>query len=99
MDDFRKDIQRWLKDDEFRKEYESLETEYSIIQAIIDARKSEGLTQKGLSILTGVTQADISKLERGIGNPSLKTLQRIADGLGMKLKLILEPKSLTSPKP
>ncbi len=99
MDDFRKDIQRLLKDDEFRKEYESLETEYSIIQAIIDARKSEGLTQKGLSMLTGVTQADISKLERGIGNPSLKTLQRIADGLGMKLKLILEPKSLTSPKP
>lgn len=99
MDDFRKDIQRWLKDDEFSKEYESLETEYSIIQAIIDARKSGGLTQKGLSMLTGVTQADISKLERGIGNPSLKTLQRIADGLGMKLKLILEPKSLTSPKP
>ncbi|HAM63027.1 MAG: transcriptional regulator [Firmicutes bacterium GWF2_51_9] len=99
MDDFRNDIQRWLKDEEFRKEYESLETEYSIIQAIIDARKNEGLTQKRLSMLTGVTQADISKLERGIGNPSLKTLQRIADGLGMKLKLILEPKSLTPTKP
>lgn len=52
-----------LKDPEFRAEYEALESEFAIIQAIIDARKNSGLTQKQLSERTGITQADISKLD------------------------------------
>lgn len=98
MDDIKRDLQRWMLDEEFKKEYESLEAEYSIIQAMIDVRKNMGYTQKYLSMLTGVTQADISKLERGIGNPSLKTLNRISEGLGMKLRLTLEPKPIPSTK-
>lgn len=45
------------------------------------------MTQKELAEKTGIYQADISKLERGIGNPSLSTLKRLADGLGMKLQI------------
>ena len=45
------------------------------------------LTQKDLSEKTGIYQADISKIERGIGNPSLLTLKRLADGLDMDLIL------------
>lgn len=52
-----------LKDPEFWAEYEALEPEFAIIQAIIDARKNSGLTQKQLSERTGITQADISKLD------------------------------------
>lgn len=59
----------------------------AIIQAMIDARKDSGITQKELSKKTGINQADISKLENGTANPSLKTLQRLADGMGMVLKL------------
>ena len=44
-----------------------------------------GLTQKELSEKTGIYQADISKLERGLGNPSLSTLKRLADGLNMDI--------------
>ena len=58
-----------------------------IMQAIIDARKESGLTQKQLSEKTGITQADISRLERGNANPSLLTLQRLASGMNMRLKL------------
>ncbi len=42
------------------------------------ARAECGLTQKELSLASGINQADISKLEREIGNPSLKTLDRLA---------------------
>lgn len=84
-------LQEQLKDPEFRAEYEALEPEFAIMQAMIDARKATGMTQKQLADATGINQADISKLERGSGNPSLRTLQRLASGMGMRLKLEFEP--------
>ena len=84
FDDF---LQEQLKDPEFRKEYEALQPEHAIIQAIIDARTTSGLTQKELSERTGIAQGDISKLENGNANPSVRTLQRLAAGMGMKLKI------------
>lgn len=51
------------------------------------AREQAGMTQKELAEKTGIYQADISKLERGLGNPSLSTLKRLADGMGAKLKV------------
>ena len=58
-----------------------------IIQALIDARRASGMTQKELSKLTGIAQGDISKLEKGNANPSLRTLIRLAEGMGMQLKV------------
>ena len=84
FDDF---LQEQLKDPEFRKEYEALQPEHAIIQAIIEARTTSGLTQKELSERTGIAQGDISKLENGNANPSVRTLQRLAAGMGMKLKI------------
>ncbi|MDE6566577.1 MAG: helix-turn-helix domain-containing protein [Lachnospiraceae bacterium] len=49
------------------------------------SREMLGLTQKQLSDLTGIYQSDISKIERGIANPSVSTLKRLADGMGLKL--------------
>jgi len=82
-----KALSEQMKNSDFRAEYEALEPEFSIIQAIIDARKSTGITQKQLSEKTGIAQADISKLETGNTNPSLKTIQRLALGMDMKLKI------------
>ena len=61
------------------------------MQVMIDARKERGLTQKQLAEKTGITQADISRLERGSANPSLRTLQRLATGLGMRVQLEFVP--------
>ena len=88
FDDF---LKEQLQDQEVRAEYDALEPEFAIIQAMIDARKSRGMTQKQLADATGINQADISKLERGNANPSLHTLQRLATGMGMRLKLEFEP--------
>lgn len=91
MTNFQDFLAEQLKDDEVKAEYDALEPEFSIIQAIIDARKSAGLTQKQLSERTGIAQSDISKLEGGNANPSLKTLRRLASGMGMQLKLEFVP--------
>ncbi|MBP5564923.1 MAG: helix-turn-helix transcriptional regulator [Lachnospiraceae bacterium] len=75
------------KDSVLKAEYDALEPEYNIIQALIDARKDQNLTQKDLSDRTGITQADISRIENGTRNPSLAMVKRLADGLGLQLKL------------
>lgn len=64
MSKFNDFLNEQLQDPEVRAEYEALEPEFSIMQAMIDARKSSGMTQKQLSEKTGIAQADISKLER-----------------------------------
>jgi transcriptional regulator with XRE-family HTH domain len=61
--------------------------EYDIIQAMIDARLQQNLTQKDLSARTGITQADISRIENGTRNPSLSMVKKLAHGLGLQLKL------------
>ena len=76
-----------LQTQEIKKEYDDLAPEYDIIQAMIDARKSQNLTQKELSERTGITQADISRIENGSRNPSLNMLKKLAKGLGMRLRV------------
>ena len=85
-----------LKNDEFRKEWEDNQPEMDVIHAIVDARISRNLTQKELAERTGFNQADISKLENGTRNPSLKLLKRLAEGMDMDLKLVFTPKSSDS---
>ncbi len=82
-----------LNDPAVRAEYDALQPEYDIIQAMIDARISQNITQKELAARTGITQADISRIEKGTRNPSLALLKRIASGLGMRLKLEFIPTS------
>lgn len=91
MTNFNDLLAEQMKDEEFKKEYEALEPEFAIIQAIIDARTKSGVTQKELSERTGIAQSDISKLENGNANPSLRTLQRLASGMGYKLRLEFIP--------
>ena len=81
-----------LEDEEFRKEYEAIQPELDVIRAIVDARASLNMTQKDLAMRTGIDQADISKLEKGTRNPSVKLLKRLADGMNMDLKIEFVPK-------
>ena len=65
----------------------------NIIRAVVDARLSRNMTQKQLAEATGIAQGEISKLENGTRNPSVKLLQRLADGLDMKLNVSFLPKN------
>ena len=84
-------LQEQLKDPEFKKEWDDIQPEMDVIRAMIDARIEQNLTQKDLAARTGIDQADISKLENGTRNPSLKLLKKLASGLGMRLKIEFVP--------
>ena len=90
---FKDSLNKRLKDKNFRKEYEDIQPEMDIIRAIIKARKEQQITQAELSARTGINQGDISKLERGTRNPSLRMLKKLASGLGMQLKIEFLPKT------
>ena len=92
MRTFNEMLDKQMQDDEFRKEYEAIQPEMDVIRAIVEARTSQNLTQKELAERTGINQADISKIENGTRNPSLNLLKRLADGMGMVLKIEFVPK-------
>lgn len=81
-----------LKNPEVLAEYEAMKPEYDVVKVVLDARKKSNLTQQQLADKTGINRADISKLENGSTNPTLALLQRLADGMGMTLKLEFVPK-------
>lgn len=87
MSSYKEYKKKVLDNPEVKAEYDALQPEYDLIQAMIDARINQNITQKELSEATGITQADISRIENGTRNPSLAMLKRIAAGLGMQLRL------------
>ena len=91
MSSYRDYKEKALQNPEVKEEYDALEPEYDIIQAMISARVDQNITQKELSARTGITQADISRIENGTRNPSLSMVKRLAEGLGMQLKLEFIP--------
>ena len=88
FDDF---LEEQMQDQEFKKEFDDIQPEFDVIRAIVDARTSQNLTQKQLAEKTGINQADIIKLENGTRNPSINLLKRLADGMGMMLKIEFVP--------
>ena len=55
---------------------------------LAEARKAHDLTQEALSRLSGIQQSEISRIERGAGNPTAATLLRLADALGQRVALV-----------
>ncbi len=78
---------KYLSNPEVKKAYEEMEPEYQLICAIIEARQEKNISQQELADATGIDRADISKIENGNANPSLKTIKRVAEGLGKKVEI------------
>ena len=71
---------------------------YRIASELSVLRAANGWTQQHLSELTGVSQADISRIERVSMIPNLTTLARLADALGAEIELRVQgSKSSTVP--
>ncbi len=66
---------------------------YALGALLADARRQRGLNQTELAKRSGVTQADISRIERGVLAPTTPTLMRLAEGLNARitLELLAEP--------
>lgn len=79
-----------LKNPEFRAEYEALDEEFMLIGAMIGARAAAGLSQAELASRMGTTQSAIARLESGRVWPSTRTLRRLAEATGTKLRISFE---------
>lgn len=64
----------------------------NIGQTIKERRKELGLTQSTLALLSQVGINTIVSIERGSKSPSLGTLMKVVDVLGMELQLRIKLK-------
>ena len=85
--EFQKLKQELMKNPEFKKEYDDLETEYQLIEQMIKLRNEYGITQADLAKRIGITQSNISRFESGNHNPSVKFLKKIAGAFGKKVEI------------
>ncbi len=85
-------VKKMLSDPAVKKEYDRLEDEFAILDEILSARKTAGMTQAQIAERMGTTQSSIARLETGlmVGNlPSLTMLKKYADAVGKKLQIRL----------
>jgi transcriptional regulator with XRE-family HTH domain len=72
-----KDLHKtWMKDAAYRKEYDALEEEFTVMAAVARARRRAGLSQAELARRMKTTQSTVARLESGRGQPSTRTLVR-----------------------
>lgn len=81
------DLEKRLKDPEFRKEWEESEPDYQLACRLIEARIARKMSQRDLAKKVGTSQAAISRIEAMNGNPSLSLLKRVANALNSKLQI------------
>jgi transcriptional regulator with XRE-family HTH domain len=80
-----------MKEPKYRKAYAALEDEFALAKAVIAARNRAGLTQTELARKMGTTQPVVARMEGGRIQPSLRTLQRLAQATGSRLLIRFEP--------
>ena len=95
MSDFQKFLDEALKNIDINPtDYEEVFEEYDVFEEIrtqiINARNDLDITQKELALKAGLTQANVSKIEKGISHPTIETLLKLANGLGKRLVVRIE---------
>lgn len=78
---------RMFENPEVQEEYAKTDAEFSLIEAMITARRDAGLTQAELAQKIGTTQSAIARLEAGRISPSITTLRRYAEATGHQLRV------------
>jgi len=82
---------KWMKDPEYRREYDALEEEFALASALIAARSHAGLSQEELAAKMATSQSAIARMESGRRIPSGTTLKRFARATGTRLRISFEP--------
>jgi ribosome-binding protein aMBF1 (putative translation factor) len=84
---------KWMKEPKYRKAYEAIEGESVLASAVMDVRNRAGLTQAQLARKMGTTQPVVARLESGRTRPSMRTLDRLAEATGSRLRISFEPRA------
>ena len=78
----------WEKEHFTPEEIAESDLRVALIGELIRARQERGITQKQLEEMSGVTQPDIARLERGTTSPNISTLTKLLAPLGKKLAIV-----------
>jgi ribosome-binding protein aMBF1 (putative translation factor) len=81
----------FMKDPAYRREYDALEDEFSLMAEVAKARLRSGVSRGELARRMRTTQSALARLESGRGLPSTRTLARFAKATGHRLKISFEP--------
>ena len=81
---------KWSRNADYRAAYDKLEPEFELARALIAARVSAGLTQAQLAKRMKTTQSVVARLEGGRVHPSTRTLGRVAQATGTRLRISFE---------
>ena len=82
--------EEWGRDPEYQAAYDALQPEFELARSLIEARMGAGLTQAQLAKRMETTQSVVARLESGRVHPSTRTLEKIAQSTGTKLRISFE---------
>ena len=83
--------EEWSQDPEYREAYDRLGAEFDLAHALIEARTVAGFTQAELAERMKTTQSVVARLESGRVHPSTRTLEKIAQATGTRLRISFHP--------
>jgi len=76
--------------------YEAIREE--IIRLLREERERRKLSKYAVSQLSGVSESMLSLVERGLRNPTLELMLRIADAIGADLPSLIKQAMMTIPQ-
>jgi DNA-binding XRE family transcriptional regulator len=88
MTTWREHKQQLMKNPKFTAEYDALEPESQLACQLINARLSKKMTQEQVAEKAGVSRTVVARLESGTTNPTLDTINRVANALDKKFELV-----------
>ena len=83
--------ERWSRNADYREAYERLGPEFELTRALIEARTRAGITQAELAARMKTTQSAVARLESGRVPPSTRTLEKVAQATGTRLRIQFDP--------
>ena len=82
--------EKWARDPDYQAAYDALQPEFELARSLIEARMGAGLTQAQLAERMETTQSVVARLESGRVHPSTRTLEKVAQSTGTKLRISFE---------
>lgn len=73
---------------EQREEFLQEARNYFMGQTLYDARREQHITQAELGMRIGANKSYISRIENGLIDPSISTVLKIVDALGLRLEIV-----------
>ena len=91
--DFIREIE---KDPEYKEAREALKPHFALGDAVLRARLKRGWSQSELAVYAGTKQANISRIEAGLGNPTMNLVQKLIQVLELDINFTPAPSTTTS---